>query len=413
MATITPEQELSQIQTQNFAGGTYYGRTPNGIVDLRTGSMVPGSAASGGNSNNAGANGALDPVIAGSGVRRYTGTGTPGADPAAAAFAAGGALDTAGPDEAKIRADAQAAVQAQIDAIKNTYTGILAQADITGQNNLGRTRATAARGGTLGSDFGNADLANTAQLNDQQKQTILAERDSKISAIMTGATTRADTLIENAKNRASTNTAAYLDHLKSVADATKADIVNLAKSGASINDLTDQEYNTLLDQSGMTPEQFHASFILNKPQPTVLTTVTQGSKYIVVSKDPITGKTSTDTIDLGFTVPPEYNSQKLDDGTVIFTPKTWDPKKPLKDQILTYGSPSADYTLGVQNKQLQNQKLGLEIDQLNTDNGTKQDLKDAAAAISAGADPDKVRQRFLDDHPKAGDLYLKYTKQAY
>lgn len=40
-------------------------------------------------------------------------------------------------------------------------------------------------------------------------------------------------------------------------------------------------------------------------------------------------------------------------------------------------------------------------------------LQEAAAALSAGADENKVRQRFLDTYPKQGNLFKTYTKQEF
>ncbi len=357
-----------------------------------------------------------DPIAA-STVRRYTGTnGNPLDTATAAASQPGGIYNTAQPNEAQIRADAQTRVQAQVDAIKNTYAGILAR---TAQDNLGRsgqTRATAARSGLLGSDFGNAELDKTTQQNNEILAAQEAERDAKISTLLGAADDRATSLIENEKNRAMKSSEDYLAHLKQTSDQARTDVKAMAASGLSLDQLDQNQYNQLVEQTGLTDAQLHAEFVLNKPQDKILTSFTQGSKYYVVSQDS-TGKRKTETVDLGFSVPADYSTTKLDDGSLVFYPKSFDPSKPVKDQILTYGAPSSSYKLDQEKKaadlthtQLENKAL---LDKSGADSTTKTDLQDAADAIAAGADSDKVRQRFLDAHPTAGNLFLQYTKQAY
>lgn len=365
--------------------------------------------------------GVVDPTIAASSVRRYTGdvTASGGAYGAGAAAATqpGGIFDTAAPDEAKIRADAQTAVQAQVDSIKNTYAGILQQAAVTGQNDLGRTRATAARSGTLGSDFGNAELDTTQKNNDANAQAIAAERDQKITTLLGAADDRATAQIEADKNRAATNSENYLNFLKSNADQAKSDVKDMAAAGLTPDQLPQDKFNQLVDQTGYTPEQLQAEFVLNTPKDQVVSSFTQGNKYYVVTRNPLTGENKTSSVNLGFTVPTDYTTTKMDDGSLVFSPKNPDPTKPLKDQILTYGAPSASYKLDQAQKQATLTKTQLEnkalLDKSGADAQSKQDLQDAAAAIAAGADSDKVRQRFLDAHPNDGALFLQYTKQQY
>ncbi len=351
-----------------------------------------------------------DPIAA-STVRRYTGTaGSP-------LTAATSALTPPAPvNEAQIRADAQARVQQQVDAIRNTYAGILSRTATDNRGRMGQTRATAARSGTLGSDFGNAALDKTTQLNNDIIKAQEAEREQQIAGLLGAADERATTLIENEKNRALKSSEDYLAHLKESASQARTDIKAMAASGLALDQLDQNQYNQLIEQTGLTDEQLRAEFVLNKPQDKILTSFTQGNKYYVVSQDS-TGKRKTETVDLGFSVPANYSTTKLDDGSLVFYPEKFDPSKPVKDQILTYGSPSSSYLLEQQKKeadltnvQLRNKKL---IEDSGADSATTQDLQDAADAISAGADSDKVRQRFLDAHPDKANLFLAYTKQAY
>lgn len=351
-----------------------------------------------------------DPTIAGSGVRRYTDT-TGGAytpptsgtyDTEAAKLAA--LAKTPTPDEATIREQMRARVQEQIDAIKNTYTGLISAENVRGTGRLGSARAAAARSGTLGQDFGLAEKSNVEQLNAEQVKALQNERDTTIAGILGKIDSEAYTRAQNAKVEAAGNSDKYLAYLKESRDQSRNDALTLAKSGASLTQLSDEQYKKLLDTTGYTPEQLQGLFTINKPQDQVLTSFTQGNQYIVVTQDPITKQRKTEKVDLGFTVPTEWKDSKLDDGSILF----YNPKNPKDQQIYHPANVSLDYT----EKSLRIQKLRQEL-AAGEPTAVTTDLQDAATAISQGADADKVRQRFLDKHPQKGDLYLKYTKQAY
>lgn len=279
-----------------------------------------------------------DPVIANSTVRRYTGAATPGQstyDTAAGSYFAN--TDKSQPDPAAIRQQMLDNVQKQVDAIKNTSAGLIANAQVKGEDNLGKTRAISARSGNLGSDFGDAELKKTGEFNDAQIKALEDERDLKISGILDKVNTDAQARVDKQKETAAKNSEDYLSYLKTTQDTAKSNALGLAKSGADLTKLSDSDYNNLVDTTGMTPEQLKDFFILNKPEDKILTSGTVGNQYYSVSMDPTTGKKVTSTVTLPFAVPEGYTTQKLDDGTVIFVPSKLDPTKSLDSQILSYG----------------------------------------------------------------------------
>lgn len=74
--------------------------------------------------------------------------------------------------------------QAEIDATNRVYDDMLAQERLAGQGRLGTGRAIAARGGLLGSDFGEAQRQNIVGANLQAEGAIENERMAKIGVIM-------------------------------------------------------------------------------------------------------------------------------------------------------------------------------------------------------------------------------------
>lgn len=317
-------------------------RNSLGIAPSNPGPVAPltGRNPTGGDTPTQDAQG--NPIVT-SGVRRYTGGDAVGGgnstyDQAANDyFTTGAGANRAPVDQAAIRASALAAVSGQVDSINNTYANLINDEKVAGTGRLGSTRASNARGGTLGSDFGNAAMDKTQGFNDQKVKALADEQNMKIQAILGGANKDAEDRITAEKATVDKNSQAWLNYLKDSGDKATEQLKAFAGAGGQIDQLSDTEYNHFVKATGMSPEQLKAMVTLNQPKDTVLHSEVQGNKYIQVNKDPITGKVSTSSIDLGFQVPPEYTVEKLANGQLAFYPKKLDPTKTLQQQILTYG----------------------------------------------------------------------------
>lgn len=311
----------------------------SGVISNPPGVGNPAPGPTGGATDTGGGSTA-DPTISGSPVRRYTTTSSGvGANSSTGKIDQYfSTLDTGPVNESAIRSEMRQQAQGQLDAINRSYDAIVSQDRATGVVNAGKTRATQARSGNLGSDFGNSAITTDAEHTDSVVAADEAARANAIANILANVDSRSDTKIQAEKTLRQTNADAYIKHLTDVANSSRSDVINLAKSGVDYDALTQDQYTKLLDQTGYTPEQLKAQFVLNAPDPIYKGTV--GSKYITITRDPTTGKIKSQSFDLGFTVPQDYNSTTLDTGQVIFTPKNWDgdPKK-----IITYGQPSAKY----------------------------------------------------------------------
>lgn len=259
---MTPEQELAKIKTENFAGGTYYGRTPSGIVDLRTNQVVPESNQFGSNSPTS--------TIASSTVRRYTGTTTPATDGTykteADNFFTG--LDITPPSEgeiAKIKEQSLADVQRTLDAIDASTATLLSDESVRATGRTGQGRSINARSGLIGSDMGERRAGDIEQINKGARESIINAQALKKAAVLDSANQRAATMAEAAKNDALKNADLYLQYMGKQQDAARADLKTLAGAGIDINTLGDKEYNLLLGQSGYDPLIFDAVYNASLP----------------------------------------------------------------------------------------------------------------------------------------------------
>lgn len=254
------------------------------------------------------------PVAAPTVSRGYAGT----------TFAPGGALDTTPVDETAIRERARSEVQAQIDAVNELAASELQAAAQRGAGRLGQTRAMGAATGVLGSPTGEAQRQGTEAVNVQEENAIKAAKAERISNILAGVNTRADTLVQNAKTLASTNAEKYMGFLKEESTRSKEDMKMLAAAGATLDSAQRQK---LIDQTGYDSQTFdtlyksmniaNASDIINKDKPQII-----GNKAVFFrqTKKP-DGTLSIEPVEL--TLPENPNKEikdtvARDDGIYVF-----------------------------------------------------------------------------------------------
>jgi hypothetical protein len=241
------------------------------------------------------------------------------------------ALPRTGPTEADqdaIRESIRKQMQSQIDAINNSYDSIVASARTEGEDRLGQTRALSSRSGMLGAPMGEAQKAKTTEYNGKVVNAIEAERGTKIAAIWADIDKRTTDKIEKQKTEALTNAKDYIDYLKTAEDSAKTDMVNLAKSGVDLSTLSEDDYKTLLEQTGYNPLVFKSLWNSNLPsqQKRDYNYVNLGNgKVAVFSVNPATNQMEKEEYDMSIETGQEikefdgvpYISTKDADGNII------------------------------------------------------------------------------------------------
>lgn len=169
-------------------------------------------------------------------------------------------------DKEAIRESIRKQLQSQIDAINTSYDSMVASAKTEGENRLGQTRAISSRSGLLGMPMGDAHKANTENYNAKVVNAIEAERASKIAAIWDTIDKRSTDQIEKQKTEALTNAKDYIDYLKNSQEGARTDMINLAKSGVDLANLSEDDYKKLLEQTGYNPVVFKSLWNSNLPE---------------------------------------------------------------------------------------------------------------------------------------------------
>lgn len=170
--------------------------------------------------------------------------------------------------QAQIRAATLASFQAEIDAQNAIYADKLSRAKVVGANRLGSTTAAAARGGELGSTFGNAQTDNTNNANEDVYKSIDAEKAAAIGAILSKARDNATAEIAAktaAKSAGLDNYVKYLTEAgtRSTTNSGKAAQLLLAQK-VDLNTMKPDDLSALLNGYGITKDSLTTAYTAAK-----------------------------------------------------------------------------------------------------------------------------------------------------
>lgn len=205
------------------------------------------------------------------------------------------------PTRAKYRADAQGT----IDAIRGTFDRYISDDTEAKRNLESKAYLSALAGGRAGSPSGASEEFKAGQKGEEQVKKDTAARDEAINNILSGADTRASQEFEKkrqeylagqkdknlAEEKLNNNIKATAEgDIKAYAGAYSYD-----DWAAKVGPARVQQY---MKETGRDEASLRALFIQHKPEGTKVFEKQVGDNYVIGYKDPITGKTSIETIAL-------------------------------------------------------------------------------------------------------------------
>ena len=145
--------------------------------------------------------------------------------------------------------------QAEIDATNQVFDQLLNEARLQGQGRLGSQRASAARGGLLGSDFAGSQKNKVEGFNTDIDRGIQAQRTAAIGAIMGNVRSSVQTEIKDKREARQAGATEYLNFLtRSDARRDKNAALfatDFLSQGQNPADFTDEELTEMLQGSGV------------------------------------------------------------------------------------------------------------------------------------------------------------------
>jgi len=145
--------------------------------------------------------------------------------------------------------------QAEIDATNQVFDQLLNEARLQGQGRLGSQRASAARGGLLGSDFAGSQKNKVEGFNNDINRGIGAERSAAIGAIMGNVRSSVQTEIRDKREARQAGATEYLNFLTRSDERRDNNAALFANDflsqGQNPADFTDEELTEMLQGSGV------------------------------------------------------------------------------------------------------------------------------------------------------------------
>jgi len=222
-------------------------------------------------------------------------------------------------DENAIRTKVADQMQSQIDAINAQYADLINTENTNGEERSGETRATSARSGTLGSDFGDAAATKTQQFNASQVKALQDEQAAKVAAVQQGIEDRASAAIEAAKTDALNKYNVDKTSYAASQAAAKADLQTLATSGTPLSSLSPDQKAALLKQAGYNDtamgEIVYNAMLPKASQIDYKSENLGNGQVLFYGIDPTTGQLKTQKVSMD--VPASWKVTVAPDGTLI------------------------------------------------------------------------------------------------
>lgn len=247
-------------------------------------------------------------------------------------------------EELILRDNTRQQFQSQIDATNSYYDSLVNAEKPRAEGRIGQSRAINARSGTLGQDFGNAATEKVVDYNKDIVKGIDDERNFKISGIFDKIDQRVFDQIEKRRTEALTNSASYLDYLKTSQTDARENVTALAGLGVTPDQLSEEDFKKVLGQTGYSDAQlrltWNAALPANQKRDYEYKEI--NGKMYAISLNPETKKP--ELMDLGVEVPPDWSFTIAPDGTPLIYNKQGEAKvaegfgsgqfrDPLDDQL--------------------------------------------------------------------------------
>lgn len=226
--------------------------------------------------------------------------------------------------ETQIVARKEKEAQAQIDNLNRLYDNIYAEQQTINQGRDRSTNAISVLTGLAGSSEANVASNATTNLNQRDNQKIQAERAAAINSVLADIRSSAATEARNQRLDARADAESILKRRTERQGEAVTQLTALSAGGVTFEGLKQsdkQSFDYFADLFGG-EDALKGAFVLNTPADQILDKRIEGGKYIIARQNPITGKITVDTLDLG--IPPGY-TKTLDAGDrILAMPDNWD-----------------------------------------------------------------------------------------
>lgn len=228
-------------------------------------------------------------------------------------------------DEATILARKTEQAKSRIQANKDYFTSLLGETEKVNDLRTRETNARAVLSGLSGSSEAGNMAENTAIVNKQEKNKVLAQQAVALENIYKEIQDSAHAEFEDQKDEAITNAKGVITMSEATREKAIKSITTLSKSGFDFANIRANDPVTYLQLAKAVGgvEQLNAISVLNRPQESIIDKKVENGKYVIAYQNPLTGKVRIESTDLG--IPPQY-TKSIDLGDkMMFIPDNFNP----------------------------------------------------------------------------------------
>lgn len=195
--------------------------------------------------------------------------------------------------------------------------------------------------GVAGASIAASGLAGSSVapgIDEAAVKPLIEQRDKELAGIYDSIQKNADVLYQQGvENTRQTNqdTIAAQDRARGIAQDNIKTLAANHIDWQNYKQTNPDNYKALVDSLGGDANVADALFASSIPKANITQSWVNGSTYSQLSVDPITGKPSIQTYDLGVKVPQNWTQEKISNNAVIYHDSNWDPSDPSTYQIFS------------------------------------------------------------------------------
>lgn len=224
----------------------------------------------------------------------------------------------------EIQRDLTRGAQGQINAINDYAKSLLAEQAVVNEKNDRSTQSISTLTGLAGSTEANVQQQATTAIGQKANKAITDEANLKVQTILGNIKQSA---LDEARLQREEERLDEADRIKARAarqEEAVTQLQNIASAGVTFEGLkaSDNEAFTQLAKTFGGEDALKGAFVLNTPQEQILDKRVEGGKYVIAKQNPVTGKVTVETLDLG--LPPQYTKTVDAGNRILAIPDNWD-----------------------------------------------------------------------------------------
>lgn len=222
-----------------------------------------------------------------------------------------------------VHSEMLSAAQGEINALKEYESTRLKEQAVVNQQNDRSTSSINTLTGLAGSTEANIQQQKTTDIGNKANEAIRKEAELNLQTLLGNVRRSAVTEARALREEARLDEETRLKNRTARQAEAASQLTNLAAGGVTFEGLKggDPESFAYLASQFGGEEALKGAFVLNTPQEQILDKRVEGGKYVIAKQNPVTGKITVETVDLG--LPPQFTKTVDAGNRILAIPDNW------------------------------------------------------------------------------------------